>query len=106
MDVATTERVHNTLPILNGRQKRLYIANKARAIGHGGITQVSKASDTSQVTITQGLKEINQKNYKPTYQTRCRKQEGDRKTITTNNLLKEIKELIDPHTPKATPQTH
>jgi transposase len=100
MDAAATERILNTLPLLNERQRRLYLANEAKAIGHGGITQVSKISHVSRVTITQGLHEINQENYKPQHQTRSRKQGAGRKTIQTKNpqILQEIDQLLEPHT--------
>ena len=55
MDNASAERIRNTLPLLDERQKRLYLANEAKSIGYGGITQVSKVSGVSRVTITQGM---------------------------------------------------
>jgi len=36
MDNATTERISNMLPLLDERQKRLYLANEAKAIGYEG----------------------------------------------------------------------
>ena len=58
MEDATAERIRNTLPLLNERQIRLYLANEAKALGHGGIAQVSKVSGVSKVTISKGMKEI------------------------------------------------
>ena len=55
MDKASEERIRNTIPLLDERQKRLYLANEAKAIGYGGISQVSKVSGVSRVTITQGM---------------------------------------------------
>jgi DNA-binding MurR/RpiR family transcriptional regulator len=57
MDKATEERIRNTLPLLNERQRRLYLANEAKAIGRGGIQEVNKVSGVSRVTIIKGLKE-------------------------------------------------
>jgi hypothetical protein len=37
MDNATAERIRNTLPLLNEKQRCLYLANEAKAIGRGGI---------------------------------------------------------------------
>ena len=66
------ERIRNTLPLLNERQSRLYLANEAKTIGYGGISQVSKISGVSRVTITQGMAEINSEGYQPKEQSRCR----------------------------------
>ena len=61
MENATENRIRNMLPLLDERQRRLYLANEARAIGYGGISQVSRISGISRVTITQGMAEINSK---------------------------------------------
>jgi transposase len=105
MDDAAAERIRNTIPLLDERQRRLYLANEAKAIGHGGITQVSKISGTSRVTITHGLTEINSKNYQPKQQIRCRKKGAGRKQIQTKtpNITQELDQLLQPHT-KGDPQ--
>ena len=64
MDNATAERIRNMLPMLNERQRRLYLANEAKAIGYGGISQVSQVSGVSRVTITLGMSEINSKGHR------------------------------------------
>jgi len=100
MDTATMERILNTLPMLDERQQRLYLANEAKAIGYGGISQVSKVSGVSRVTITQGMAEINSEDYQPRLQTRCRKKGGGRKQIAEKNpeILHELDELLEPYT--------
>ena len=100
MDSATAERIRNMVPLLDERQRRLYLANEAKSIGYGGITQVSKISGVSRVTITQGLAEINSEGYQPKAQNRCRKKGGGRKLIETKNpeILKELDELLEPYT--------
>lgn len=97
---AMTERIRNTLPLLDERQRRLYLANEAKAIGHGGITQISKISGISRVTITHGLAEINSENYQPKQQNHCRKKGAGRKQIQTKapNITQELNELLAPHT--------
>jgi transposase len=45
-------------PHLGERQRRLFAAGQAKAIGHGGITFVSEISGLSRVTITKGIKEL------------------------------------------------
>jgi hypothetical protein len=47
------------LPLLDERQKRLYLANEALSYGHGGISYVSRISKTSRTTITKAIKELN-----------------------------------------------
>ena len=46
------------LPVLNERQRRIFLATEAKAIGYGGISRISEISGVSRITITQGIKEI------------------------------------------------
>ena len=96
----TAERILNILPLLDERQRRLYLANEAKAIGYGGISQVSKVSGVSRVTITQGLAEITDEGYQPKAQSRCRKKGGGRKLIETKapEILEELDRLLEPYT--------
>jgi len=100
MDTASAERIRNTLPLLNEYQRRIYLANEAKAIGRGGITQVSAVSGVSRVTITQGMAEINSEGYQAKAQPRSRKKGGGRKPIETKNpeILNELERLLEPHT--------
>jgi len=94
------ERICNTIPLLDERQKRLYLANEAKAIGYGGISQVSRISGVSRVTITQGMTEINSEGYQAKAQTRCRKEGGGRKPVETKtpDITQELEKLLEPHT--------
>ncbi|MCL2135128.1 MAG: ISAzo13 family transposase, partial [Candidatus Bathyarchaeota archaeon] len=51
---------------------------------------------------TNGLKEINNENYQPKHQSRCRKKGAGRKQIQTKtpNITQELNELLQPHTKK------
>ena len=100
MDNASVERIRNTISFLNERQRRLYLANEAKAIGYGGITQVSKVSGVSRVTITQGMAEINSEEYQAKAQTRSRKKGGGRKPIEAKNpeIIPELEKLLEPYT--------
>jgi transposase len=100
MDNATAERIRNMVTLLNERQRRLYLAHEAKAIGYGGISQVSRISGVSRVTITEGMAEINREGYQAQAQSRCRKQGGGRKTIVAKNpgILKELEKLLEPYT--------
>ena len=58
MDKSIENKIRKILPLLNEKQKRLYLASEAEAIGYGGISQVSRISGVSRVTIRQGVKEL------------------------------------------------
>lgn len=46
------------LPLLNEKQKRIFLATEAMSYGHGGIAKVSQISGVSLPTIRRGIKEI------------------------------------------------
>ncbi len=46
------------LPHLNERQRRLFLAAEAGALGHGGIAAVSRLAEVSKSTIARGLAEL------------------------------------------------
>jgi Rhodopirellula transposase DDE domain len=46
------------LPVLNESQYRIYLACEAKAIGWGGVTTVSQATNSSRNTISLGLSEL------------------------------------------------
>ena len=52
------ERIKRMLPLLNERQKRLFLANEALSYGRGGISAVSRMSGMSRTTITKAVEEI------------------------------------------------
>jgi hypothetical protein len=99
MEKAAAGRIKNTMSLLNERQIRLYLANEAKAIGHGGITQVSKVSGVSRVTITQGMREI-EKGVVPMAVNRSRKAGGGRKQIIQSDpeIMQELEALLAPYT--------
>jgi len=52
-------RIQRMLPLLDERQKRLYLANEALSYGRGGISYVSRVSGMSRTTITKAVDELN-----------------------------------------------
>jgi len=100
MEKLSAERIRNTIPLLNERQKRLYLANEAKAIGRGGISQVSKVSGVSRVTITEGMKEITREGYTPQAETRSRKKGGGRKSKEIENpeIIEMLERFLEAHT--------
>ena len=58
MEQKTIDRIQMMLPVLNEKQKRLYLASEALEIGRGGIAQVSRASGTARSVIAAGIKDL------------------------------------------------
>jgi hypothetical protein len=100
MDVQTENRIKTMLPFLNERQRRLFLASEAEAIGYGGVSQVSIASGVSRVTITQGIKELKSEDVYAMENERSRKGSGGRKKVTETHpgIYDEIEDIIAPHT--------
>jgi hypothetical protein len=56
MDTETIQQKYAALaPLLNERTRRLWAATEARALGHGGIACVERATGISRSTIVRGL---------------------------------------------------
>lgn len=83
---------------LNEKTRRLWCGTEALAIGSGGITVVSKATNISHPTIRRGIKEINKP--ETIEVNRVRKEGGGRKTLKKNDktLQTDIEKLIEPAT--------
>lgn len=90
----TEEKILKMLPILNEKQKRIYLATEALALGYGGIKKISKISKVSENTISAGVKEI-QKGIDPA-DYRIRKIGGGRKSVVSQigNIKEEIEKLV------------
>jgi hypothetical protein len=85
-------RIETMLPVLDERQRRLFLATEARAIGYGGISRISEISGVSRITITQGLKEIESVQKITQSVKRCRRAGGGRKPInkTQPGIIQEL----------------
>ncbi|MCD9876566.1 hypothetical protein LJ657_23580 [Streptomyces sp. NR30] len=46
------------LPHLDERQRRLYLASEAEALGHGWISAVARLAGVSESTVTRGREEL------------------------------------------------
>ena len=55
---ATHGRWIEMMSIFNERQTRLYAAEKALAMGHGGIALMTEVSGLSERTIRRGIREL------------------------------------------------
>jgi transposase len=100
MDIQTENRIKTMLPLLNERQRRLFLATESEAIGYGGVSQVSKVSGVSRVTITQGIKELKSEDVYKMDNERSRRGSGGRKKVTElyPRIYEEIEDIIQPHT--------
>ena len=52
-------RIHIMMPLLDERQRRIFLAAEAQSYGRGGIALVSRLSGVAPFTIRQGIAEIN-----------------------------------------------
>lgn len=84
-------------PHLDERARRLFAANEARQLGHGGVTAVSKACGLSRVTITKGLQELEEP---PLPAGRIRRFGGGRPSLVMldPDLPSELEALVEPLT--------
>ena len=100
MDIHTENRILTMLPLLNEKQRRLFLAAEAKAVGHGGISQISRVSGVSRVTIKQGIKDLEEQSAVTQNIERSRKEGGGRKKVTEvyPNILEELEKLMDPYT--------
>ena len=91
-------RIQTVLPILDERQRRIYLAAEAKSIGKGGKSKVARLSGISRKTISNGEKDSTGLN--ESENTRIRKKGGGRKKTTTHfpGLLKSIEDIVSPHT--------
>lgn len=91
------DRIHYVLSNLNEKQRRLYLAAEAKTYGYGGVSLVSRLSNVSRPTITQGIKDIDS----PIESLpRSRKSGGGRKPVHEKyeDILKDLESLIEPLT--------
>jgi ABC-type dipeptide/oligopeptide/nickel transport system ATPase subunit len=56
------ERIKRMMPILNGKEKRLFLASEAFSFGCGGIARVCRISGCGKNTVRAGIAELNVNN--------------------------------------------
>ena len=96
----TKNRIAMMLPILDERQRRIFLATEALSIGHGGVKTVSEISGVSRVTIIEGKKEISRNEHDLLPIGRCRQPGAGRKPVVdkSNGIIEMIDKIIEPHT--------
>ena len=100
MDYETIRRINSVLPHLDERQKRIYLAAEAEALGRGGAKEISKIFGIHQNTLTSGKKdlqsgEVLKSTDGESYRTR--RQGGGRKKIVekTPEIIEDLEKLVD-----------
>ena len=97
MDVETVRLKYVALePELTERSRRLWAATEARALGHGGIALVERATGVSRSTISRGLREL--ESGEVLGPERTRRRGGGRKRATEKDptLLPDLESLVEP----------
>ena len=92
------EHIKTILPLLNEKQKRLFLASCANTLGHGGIKKVCEISGSSKTTVIKGKKELTCEESKNSEQ--IRKSGGGRKKLEEEypELPKWIEDIVSEET--------
>lgn len=92
---------------LNEPQKRWFAAVKAKELGYGGVSKVSRATGLSRTTVTQGLGDLEEDGSLSLQSDRLRREGGGRKPSTHKNpeLLKAIEGILE-ETSAGDPMSH
>lgn len=89
-------RIKTMLPLLDERQRRIYLAVEAQSYGWGGISRVCEISGVAPFTVRQGLAEINGE-IPPAQSDRVRAPGGGRKRLENSmpDLDDHILRIVD-----------
>lgn len=92
------EHIKSMLPLLDEKQKRLFLASMAKTYGHGGVKKVCEISGCSPHTIIKGKKELEEGI--PENDGRVRKSGGGRKQLADEypDLLCWIERIVSNET--------
>lgn len=102
MEQSTIDKINQILPHLSERQRRLYLASEAKALGYGGQNDICEAFHVSATTLRKGREELESgavltdDNGKQ----RVRRAGGGRKPITETQpgILEAVEKLVNPET--------
>jgi len=91
------EHIQRMLSFLDERQKRLFLASEAKAIGYRGISIVSRISGMSRTTITRGMRELESGEE---YNNKVRQKGGGRNYVENKypDIVDRIRAIIDDET--------
>jgi len=97
---AIENRILPILPILDERQRRLFLANEAKALGYGGVTAIHEITGISRVTLIEGIKQLNNVTKDALEVGRCRVKGAGRKNVTEkqSGLINKLLEILEANT--------
>ncbi len=92
-------RIETVLPILDERQRRIYLAAESQSIGWGGKSKIAQLSSVTRRTIAKGERESFYTE-NDSLKNRIRKNGGGRKKMIEHQpkMLQAIADLVAPHT--------
>jgi len=93
MDSIVEDRIKTMLPLLDEKQKRIYLAVEAEGLGYGGLKAVHELTGISKTTIIRGKKELQEGTVDSE---RIRRSGGGRKTIKQKygSIEEEIEKIV------------
>jgi transposase len=93
MDSIVENRIKTMLPLLDEKQKRIYLATEAIGLGYGGLKSVHELTGVSKTTIIRGKIELQEGKIE---RERVRRSGGGRKTIDQKyvNIKREIEKIV------------
>lgn len=106
MDAETVRAKYAALaPVLNERSRRLWAATEAKALGHGGIAVVERATGIARSTIQRGLRDL-ESDEEVLDPERVRRPGGGRKRIVEEDptVVSDLDGLVEP-TASGTPES-
>lgn len=104
MEIESLRKIFERIsPFLDEKRRRIIAAANAENIGYGGVSKVSQATGLSRVTITNGIRELNEESSTTSRcgrHERIRKEGGGRKKEIDRDplLVKDLEALIEPYT--------
>jgi hypothetical protein len=96
MESAIRRRFSAVAPILDERQRRLWTAAEAKAVGYGGVSLVARATGITRPTIHAGLKELATGSVLPAGRVRRPGAGGKSLTATQPGLKAALDALVEP----------
>src|SRR5882724_10126367 len=97
-EASISQRFFDLADTLNERQRRLWAAAEAKALGYGGVSLVANATGVSRRAIHAGLAELDAADSPPAG--RVRRPGAGRKPLTETDptLLDHLRSLVEPAT--------